>query len=138
MTLHDFLDFDLLEILYAVPSVIVGGVAGALIWRSHRVAGAILGAVVCHTLWWFAVLWTTSNQPWQGQDVPYVLLHLLAITLPGIIVGGLVGALIWRPSRPAGAIIGAVVLNLLWFHAATTISVETKKCEPGTPVDVRC
>ena len=36
---------------------------------------------------------------------------------PGLLLGGVLGALLWRSRPIVGGVIGAVVGNLLWFAA---------------------
>jgi Na+/proline symporter len=61
-------DIDMLNALLTVigialllgsPGLMLGAIAGALLWRGHRVAGAVLGAVAGLVLWlagWIALI----------------------------------------------------------------------------------
>jgi Na+/proline symporter len=61
-------DIDMLNALLTVigialllgsPGLGLGAIAGALMWRGHRVAGAVLGAVAGLVLWlagWIALI----------------------------------------------------------------------------------
>jgi hypothetical protein len=50
------LDYAFIALVFGSPGLIAGGVLGALAWRGHRVAGAVLGAIAGILLWgvgWF-------------------------------------------------------------------------------------
>ena len=51
----------LLLLILAAPGLAVGGIAGALIWRRHRIWGAGLGALVCCGFWLLGVAYFTDN-----------------------------------------------------------------------------
>jgi hypothetical protein len=56
--LNDPASLALLAVLFSSPGLAAGGVAGALLWRRHRIVGALVGAalggVVCLValMWW--------------------------------------------------------------------------------------
>jgi Na+/proline symporter len=52
MTLQNISSF----LLVASPGLVIGGLAGGLIWRRHRVAGAIIGAIAGAGLWLYGWL----------------------------------------------------------------------------------
>jgi Na+/proline symporter len=44
--LNDPISLIEIALLLGSPGLLLGGIPGALLWRRHRVAGALLGAVV--------------------------------------------------------------------------------------------
>lgn len=42
--LNDPLSIAFIALLFGSPGLAVGAIAGALSWRSHRIAGALIGA----------------------------------------------------------------------------------------------
>jgi hypothetical protein len=54
--LNDPVSIIAIILLLGSPGFVLGAIPGALLWRRHRVAGALLGAVigfaVCLTGWW--------------------------------------------------------------------------------------
>jgi Na+/proline symporter len=49
--LNDPLSLIAIALIFGSPGLLVGGIAGALLWRRHRVGGALLGAVAGFVLW---------------------------------------------------------------------------------------
>jgi hypothetical protein len=49
--LNDPISLIVIALIFGSPGLLLGGIPGALLWRSHRVAGAFLGAVVGFFLW---------------------------------------------------------------------------------------
>jgi hypothetical protein len=49
--LNDPVSIALIFLLFGSPGFVLGGIPGALLWRKHRVAGGLLGAVVGFALW---------------------------------------------------------------------------------------
>jgi hypothetical protein len=50
------IDLAAIALILGSPGLVVGGGVGALLWRSHRLAGAAIGAVAGVVLWaigWF-------------------------------------------------------------------------------------
>ena len=43
--LSDPLSIALLYLIFGSPGIVVGAIFGALVWRGHRIWGALLGAV---------------------------------------------------------------------------------------------
>ncbi len=43
--LNDPLSIAFIALLFGSPGLAVGAIAGALAWRSHRIAGALIGAL---------------------------------------------------------------------------------------------
>ena len=43
--LNDPLSIAFIALLFGSPGLAVGAIAGALAWRRHRIAGALIGAV---------------------------------------------------------------------------------------------
>jgi len=48
---NDPISLIAIALIFGSPGLLLGGIPGALLWRSHRVAGAFLGAVVGFILW---------------------------------------------------------------------------------------
>jgi Na+/proline symporter len=44
-------------LLVGSPGIVIGGVIGAVAWRSHRIGGAVLGAILGLVLWLFGWLY---------------------------------------------------------------------------------
>jgi Na+/proline symporter len=40
-----------IALILGSPGLLLGGIPGALLWRRHRLAGALLGAVVGFVIW---------------------------------------------------------------------------------------
>jgi hypothetical protein len=56
-------DIAMIALIIGAPGLALGGAAGALAWRRHRVWGALIGAVGGFALWLVGfVLWKAS--PW--------------------------------------------------------------------------
>jgi Na+/proline symporter len=49
--LNDPIGLTVIALIFSNPGLLPGGIPGALLWRSHRIAGAFLGAVVGFILW---------------------------------------------------------------------------------------
>lgn len=49
--LNDPISLIVIALLLGTPGFLLGGIPGALLWRSHRVAGAFLGAVAGFIIW---------------------------------------------------------------------------------------
>jgi len=49
--LNDPISLIAIALIFGSRGFLLGGIPGALLWRSHRVAGAFLGAVVGFFLW---------------------------------------------------------------------------------------
>jgi len=49
--LNDPISLIAIALIFGSPGLLLGGIPGALLWRSHRVAGAVLGAAVGFFLW---------------------------------------------------------------------------------------
>jgi hypothetical protein len=48
-------------LLFGSPGIPIGALAGALLWRAHRVWGALLGAVIGFGLWLLGWAYFTGN-----------------------------------------------------------------------------
>jgi Na+/proline symporter len=44
--LNDPVSLIAIALLFGSPGILLGAIPGALLWRKHRLAGALLGAVV--------------------------------------------------------------------------------------------
>jgi Na+/proline symporter len=49
--LNDPVSLIAIALLLGSPGLVLGGIPGALLWRSHRIAGALLGAVAGFIIW---------------------------------------------------------------------------------------
>jgi Na+/proline symporter len=49
--LNDPLSLVAIALIFGSPGLLLGGIAGALLWRRHRVGGGVLGAVAGFALW---------------------------------------------------------------------------------------
>ena len=49
--LNDPVSLVVIALLFGSPGLLLGGIPGALVWRRHRIAGGLLGAVVGFILW---------------------------------------------------------------------------------------
>jgi uncharacterized protein involved in response to NO len=58
--LNDPVSLALLALLFASPGLPVGGVAGALFWRRHRILGALIGAALGGVLCLAGLMWWTD------------------------------------------------------------------------------
>ncbi len=59
--LNDPLSLALIALLLGSTGLALGTVAGALVWRLHRIAGAALGALAGGGLWLLGWLYFTDN-----------------------------------------------------------------------------
>jgi Na+/proline symporter len=55
--LNDPLSLALIALLFASPGLPVGAIAGALLWRRHRILGALIGAVLGAVLCLVGLMW---------------------------------------------------------------------------------
>jgi hypothetical protein len=49
--LNDPLSLIAIALIFGSPGLLLGGIAGALLWRGHRVIGGVLGAVAGFVPW---------------------------------------------------------------------------------------
>jgi Na+/proline symporter len=49
--LNDPLSLIAIALIFGSPGLLLGGIAGALLWRGHRIAGSLLGAIAGFVLW---------------------------------------------------------------------------------------
>lgn len=49
--LNDPISLIAIALILGSPGLLLGGIPGALLWRRHRLAGALLGAVVGFVIW---------------------------------------------------------------------------------------
>jgi Na+/proline symporter len=49
--LNDPISLIAIALILGSPGILLGGIPGALLWRRHRLAGALLGAVVGFVIW---------------------------------------------------------------------------------------
>jgi Na+/proline symporter len=56
--LNDPLSIAFIALLFGSPGLVLGAVLGAVAWRRHRIAGALIGAVAGFAVWlagWMAL-----------------------------------------------------------------------------------
>jgi Na+/proline symporter len=56
--LNDPVSLTAIILFFGSPGLVPGGVAGALLWRRHRIVGALLGALAGFAVWltgWMAL-----------------------------------------------------------------------------------
>jgi Na+/proline symporter len=51
----------LILLIVGLPELLIGSIVGALLWRQHRLWGALLGAVAGFGLWLLGWLYFTDN-----------------------------------------------------------------------------
>jgi hypothetical protein len=67
--LNDALGIGFVLVVLGSPGILPGGIAGALVWRGHRISGAVLGAVAGFGLWLAGWLYFTDNLcPGSGME----------------------------------------------------------------------
>jgi Na+/proline symporter len=49
--LNDPLGLIAIILFFGSPGLLLGGIPGALLWRRHRIAGGLLGAVAGFVVW---------------------------------------------------------------------------------------
>ena len=55
--LNDPLSIAFVILIIGSPGLPVGAIAGALVWRRHRIWGALVGAVAGFALWFVGWMW---------------------------------------------------------------------------------
>jgi Na+/proline symporter len=50
-TLNDPVSLIAIALFLGSPGLLLGGIPGALLWRRHRIAGALLGAIAGFVVW---------------------------------------------------------------------------------------
>jgi hypothetical protein len=55
--LNDPLSLAFIALLFSWPGLLLGAIAGALLWRRHRIVGALIGAVLGGVACLFGVMW---------------------------------------------------------------------------------
>jgi Na+/proline symporter len=49
--LNDPFSLIAIALIFGSPGLLLGGILGALLWRRHRIGGAMLGAIAGFILW---------------------------------------------------------------------------------------
>lgn len=49
--LNDPVSLIAIALLFGSPGLLLGGIPGAFVWRRHRVAGGLLGAIAGFVIW---------------------------------------------------------------------------------------
>jgi len=49
--LNDPVSLIAIALIFGSPGILLGAIPGALLWRTHRIAGAVAGAVVGFVVW---------------------------------------------------------------------------------------
>lgn len=55
--LNDPLSIAFVILIIGSPGLPLGAIAGAILWRHHRIAGASIGGVAGFTLWFAGWMW---------------------------------------------------------------------------------
>jgi Na+/proline symporter len=55
--LNDPSSLAVMALIFGSPGLLLGAVIGAVLWRSHRFAGAGIGAVAGFALWLAGLMW---------------------------------------------------------------------------------
>jgi Na+/proline symporter len=55
--LNDPLSIAFIALLFGSPGLAIGGILGAVAWRRHRIAGALIGAGVGFAVWLAGWMW---------------------------------------------------------------------------------
>jgi hypothetical protein len=55
--LNDPVSLAFIALLFGWPGLVLGGIAGAALWRRHRMVGALIGAVLGGVLCLLGVMW---------------------------------------------------------------------------------
>lgn len=58
--LNSPLDIAFIMLLFGSPGLPLGAIIGALVWRRHRIAGALIGAVLGFALWLVGWFWVND------------------------------------------------------------------------------
>ncbi|MGP0093449.1 MAG: hypothetical protein ACLPKB_26440 [Xanthobacteraceae bacterium] len=109
-------DIALVALFMCSPGIAGGLVAGALGWPRHRLRGGALGAIIGFVLlvgYWHVYL--ASNLSLNLDPAPAAW-TALGVSWPGVLLGALAGAVLWRPQRLSGAFFGASAGFVLWLH----------------------
>jgi hypothetical protein len=64
--LNDPISLIAIALIFGSPGFLLGGIPGALLWRSHRVAGAFLGADPSTESKIYPRLRPWGSSPWPG------------------------------------------------------------------------
>jgi Na+/proline symporter len=59
--LNDPFSIALIVLLLGSPGFVLGALIGALTWRRHRIAGALIGAVMGFVLWLAGWMWLNGT-----------------------------------------------------------------------------
>jgi Na+/proline symporter len=49
--LNDPVSQIIIMLIFGSPGLLLGAIPGALLWRRHRIVGAVLGAIVGFVIW---------------------------------------------------------------------------------------
>jgi hypothetical protein len=108
-------DYALIALFICWPGLALGALCGALAWRRHRIWGGLIGAMIgCVFALGAFLLWVSSDLS-LATDFGTTVLLSLKDAMPGIFVGGAIGAWLWRSRRISGATCGALVGLALWM-----------------------
>ena len=102
-------------IIQYAPGLLLGFVFGAFAWRTYRVFGAVLGALVSVAL--SAEFWNIYENTALSvsMDPAEVIAAALARAWPGLVLGVAAGAWLWRSRRVFGGVCGALMGFALWL-----------------------
>jgi hypothetical protein len=113
-------DDALIALLISWPGLALGALCGAVAWRTHRIWGGLVGALIgCGLALGVFLLWVSSDLS-LATDFGTAVLLSLKDAIPALLTGGAIGAWLWRSRRISGATCGALVGLALgmsgWFY----------------------
>ena len=110
------LDYIMIAVILCGPGALIGLVVGAVGWREHRILGGMLGAIEGFVLL-FCYLHVYMGSSLSVSDSPeQAAFKALAVTWPGVAIGGAAAAYFWRGHRILGAMAGAPAGFVLWLY----------------------
>lgn len=111
-----FSDYALIALLLSWPGALFGLLIGAIASHGHRVLGGALGALAGFVLlvaYWF--VYVSSSLSLSAGPAQAVLTSM-RVAWPGMTLGCLIGATVWRQRRMLGAILGTPSGFILWLY----------------------
>lgn len=116
------LDYIEIVLVLCGPGALVGLAIGAIGWRERRVLGALLGAIEGFLLLFCYLYVYIESSLSVSEGAARAAFRSLAITWPGILVGGALGSWLWKTHRILGAValapIGFVLSLYAWWLLA--------------------
>ena len=109
-------DYALIALILCGPGALLGLLIGAAGWNEHRVLGAVLGALegFLVSAGYFHVYLESSLSRSDGAAAAVV--KALVVAWPGIAIGAIAAACLWRHHRLLGSVAGAAAGFVLWLY----------------------